>query len=98
MTFTFYTTATDWSRSTAANGAASESGFAAAIAATDNLTAGSYSFSASIAADANYSSAAATCEPFTVGKAAPTLSTKVHNTAHADVTNTALRSEEHTSE
>src|SRR5262249_26050762 len=86
ITFTFYTASTACSGATGSIGSGSEATFAAATAASSPLKTGSYSFIATIASDANYNSATASCEPFAVGKATPTLSTKVHNTAHTDIT------------
>src|SRR5207249_1146849 len=45
--------------------------------ATSALPAGSYSFQASWPGDSNYNSATATCEPLTVNKGSPTLSTAI---------------------
>src|SRR5206468_2282381 len=45
--------------------------------ATSALPAGSYSFQASWPGDSNYNSATATCEPLTVNKGSPTLSTVI---------------------
>ena len=46
------------------------------------MAAGSYSFLASYAGDANYGAAAGTCEPLSVGKYSPVVTTSVMDAAN----------------
>src|SRR5438093_164498 len=59
-------------------------------AATGNLTTGSYSYIATIRSEERRVGKEATCEPFTEHKANTTLVTNVQDTAHNDITNTAI--------
>jgi Bacterial Ig-like domain (group 3)/Galactose oxidase, central domain len=53
-------------------------------------TAGSFAFQASYSGDSTYNSATAACETLTVGKIDPTtVTTAIHNSAHATVTSVA---------
>ena len=52
-----------------------------------SLAAGKYAYRAVVASNDNYTGATSDCEPFTVVKAPLTITTEVHNAAHADITN-----------
>jgi hypothetical protein len=54
------------------------------------LNAGSYAYRAVVASDTNYTGATSDCEPFTVNKAQLSVSTDIHNPAHAVVTSVGL--------
>ena len=88
-TFTFATNGTCTDGVSIANAGADGTGEKSAE--TSPLGAGSYSFRAAVASDANYDVVDDTgCEPFTVRKADVTISTNVHNALHADITNSAV--------
>ena len=59
-------------------------------AASAALGAGSYSYKAFVAGNANYKGSDSGCEPFTVDKAQLTMDSKVHDPNHFDVTNTTV--------
>ena len=88
-TFTFSANGTCAAGSSIAN--AGSDGGGEKSADTSPLGAGSYSFLASVASDANYDVVDDTgCEPFTVNKANVTISTNVHNALHANITNNSV--------
>lgn len=57
---------------------------------SSSLGAGSYSYLASYSGDGNYKASDSSCEPFTINKASPTVTTNVLNKADSDITNTAV--------
>src|SRR4029078_3893484 len=59
-------------------------------AASAALDAGSYSYKASVAGDANYLGYDSDGENFTVNKARLTATTKVHDASHTDITNSSV--------
>jgi stalled ribosome alternative rescue factor ArfA len=73
------------------------SGVAHPSTAFGPLAAGSYSFKASIAGDDNYNGATSDCEPFTVNKARPTVTTEVHQSDHTVVVSESLDATVHDS-
>lgn len=54
------------------------------------LQAGSYAYRGAVAGNANYEGDVSGCEPFIVDKADSSVVTQVHNTAHGDITDTAI--------
>jgi len=88
-TFTFATNGTCTNGVSIAN--AGTDGTGEKSADTSPLGAGSYSFRASVASDANYDVVDDTgCEPFTVNKANVTISTNVHDALHNNITNNSV--------
>src|SRR5439155_1359548 len=85
LSFRFFTTI-DCTGTNTSPAVSAEAAFYGRSADSAALAAGVYSYDASIAADANYTAAGpATCEPLTVDKATPTITTQIHNAAHGNV-------------
>ncbi len=78
VTFTFYTNGTCDGSGTAAGSVALAGNVAHPSSSEGPLTPGDYSFSASIAGDANYNGGTSSCEPFSVSKAGTTTVTEIH--------------------
>ena len=89
ITFAFYSQADCAGSPTAVANTGADQGDATAVrsAASAALGAGSYSYKASVAGDANYLGDDSDCENFTVNKAQLTATTKVHDASHTDITN-----------
>src|SRR4029077_11682140 len=89
ITFAFYSQADCGGDTTAVANIGADEGDATAdrSAASAALDAGSYSYKASVAGDANYGGDSSDCENFTVNKAQLTATTKVHDANHNDITN-----------
>jgi uncharacterized repeat protein (TIGR01451 family) len=89
ITFAFYSQADCGGSPTAVANTGADQGDAAAVrsAASAALDAGSYSYKASVAGDANYLGDDSDCENFAVSKAQLTATTKVHDSSHNDITN-----------
>jgi uncharacterized repeat protein (TIGR01451 family) len=82
VTFTF-------DGSSIANAASPEATFDATTVASGPLGAGSHTYSATVASNANYIGATSDPEPFTVDKKQLTITTTVHDGAHAVIANNA---------
>ena len=89
ITFAFYSQADCGGSPVAVANTGADQGDATAVrsAASAALGAGSYSYKASVAGDANYLGDDSDCENFTVNKAQLTATTKVHDSSHNDITN-----------
>ena len=89
ITFAFYSQADCAGSPTAVANTGADEGDATAdrSAASAALGAGSYSYKASVADNANYLGDSSDCENFSVGKAQLTATTKVHDSSHNDITN-----------
>src|SRR5436189_136340 len=89
ITFAFYSQADCGGAPVAVANVGADEGDATAdrSAASAALGAGSYSYKASVADDANYLGDSSDCENFTVNKAQLTATTKVHDASHTDITN-----------
>jgi hypothetical protein len=78
VTFTFYNNGSCEGTGTDAGTVALVAGVAHPSSAFGPLAAGSYSFKAHYSGDDNYNEADSDCEPFTVLKATPTVTTAIH--------------------
>jgi len=89
ITFTFYGNGTcDGEGSSVTNSGADEGDATRdRSVASLALAAGSYSYKAFVAGNANYIGSDSGCEPFTVDKAQLAVTTAVHNASHEDKTN-----------
>ena len=89
ITFAFYSQADCGGSPVAVANTGADEGDATAdrSAASAALGAGSYSYKASVADNANYLGDSSDCENFSVGKAQLTVATKVHDASHSDITN-----------
>ena len=89
ITFAFYSQADCGGSPVAVANTGADEGDATAdrSAASAALGAGSYSYKASVADNANYLGDSSDCENFSVGKAQLTATTKVHDASHTDITN-----------
>jgi uncharacterized repeat protein (TIGR01451 family) len=92
ITFAFYSQADCAGDAVAVANTGADEGDATAdrSAASAALGAGSYSYKASVAGDANYLGDSSDCENFSVGKAQLTATTKVHDSNHNDITGTSV--------
>src|SRR5436190_841588 len=88
ITFAFYSQADCGGAPVAVANVGADEGDATAdrSAASAALGAGSYSYKASVADNANYLGDGSDCENFTVNKAQLTATTKVHDASHSDIT------------
>src|SRR4029077_6193201 len=89
ITFAFYSQADCGGSPTAVANTGADEGDATSdrSAASAALDAGSYSYKASVAGNANYLGDSSDCENFSVNKAQLTATTKVHDANHNDITN-----------
>src|SRR5436189_3883046 len=89
ITFAFYSQADCGGAPVAVANVGADEGDATAdrSAASAALGAGSYSYKASVADNADYVGDSSDCENFTVNKAQLTATTKVHDASHSDITN-----------
>src|SRR5690242_5982774 len=92
ITFAFYSQADCGGSPTAVANIGADQGDNTAdrSAASAALDAGSYSYKASVADNANYLGDSSDCENFTVNKAQLTATTKVHDANHTDITGSSV--------
>ncbi len=94
--FTFYSNSTCAQTGAVAGSAAVNGGGIADPSTVEGpLAGGSYSFKAHYVGDANYNAGDATCEPLTVNKLTPTVTTDIHSAAEAIITSAAIGSTVH---
>jgi hypothetical protein len=81
LVYSFFTNGTCSDDPSQTSSVSVSNGTAGQSATTGALSAGSYSFEARYEGSTDYASSTASCEPFTVGKAAPTLTNTVEDAA-----------------